>query len=170
MQQLIQKITIICLPFLLSTFIVAFAVNIVQVKWKVSFEPIKPKFDKFNPVNGVKRLFSKDKIMELLKSIAKICVIIYVVKNYLEDKWALVMNMYSYTLTQGLELLGDIIINIGLRISALFVVIAVVDIVYQKWKFPVSYTHLDVYKRQVYLAVEKKQLVRVSLFPAVQHS
>ena len=135
LQQLIQKITIICLPFLLSTFIVAFAVNIVQVKWKVSFEPIKPKFDKFNPVNGVKRLFSKDKIMELLKSIAKICVIIYVVKNYLEDKWALVMNMYSYTLTQGLELLGDIIINIGLRISALFVVIAVVDIVYQKWKF-----------------------------------
>lgn len=132
LQQLIQKITIICLPFLLSTFIVAFAVNIVQVKWKVSFEPIKPKFDKFNPVNGVKRLFSKDKIMELLKSIAKICVIIYVVKNYLEDKWALVMNMYSYTLTQGLELLGDIIINIGLRISALFVVIAVVDIVYQK--------------------------------------
>ena len=103
LQQLIQKITIICLPFLLSTFIVAFAVNIVQVKWKVSFEPIKPKFDKFNPVNGVKRLFSKDKIMELLKSIAKICVIIYVVKNYLEDKWALVMNMYSYTLTQGLE-------------------------------------------------------------------
>ena len=69
LQQLIQKITIICLPFLLSTFIVAFAVNIVQVKWKVSFEPIKPKFDKFNPVNGVKRLFSKDKIMELLKSI-----------------------------------------------------------------------------------------------------
>lgn len=135
LQQLIQKITIICLPFLLSTFIIAFAVNIVQVKWKVSFEPIKPKFDKFNPVNGVKRLFSKDKIMELLKSIAKICVIIYVVKNYLEDKWALVMNMYSYTLTQGLELLGDIIINIGLRISALFVVIAVVDIVYQKWKF-----------------------------------
>lgn len=135
LQQLIQKITIICLPFLLSTFIVAFAVNIVQVKWKVSFEPVKPKFDKFNPVNGVKRLFSKDKIMELLKSIAKICVIIYVVKNYLEDKWALVMNMYSYTLTQGLELLGDIIINIGLRISALFVVIAVVDIVYQKWKF-----------------------------------
>ena len=60
LQQLIQKITIICLPFLLSTFIVAFAVNIVQVKWKVSFEPIKPKFDKFNPVNGVKRLFSKD--------------------------------------------------------------------------------------------------------------
>ena len=31
LQQLIQKITIICLPFLLSTFIVAFAVNIVQV-------------------------------------------------------------------------------------------------------------------------------------------
>lgn len=131
----IRQIVITALPFFVITFVVAFITNLVQVKWKVSFEPMKPKFDKFNPISGFKRLFSKDKVVELLKSIAKVGVITYVVYSFLKDKWALVMNMYEYSLTQALSIIGDIIISIGLRISAFFVVIAVVDIAYQKWKF-----------------------------------
>lgn len=122
-------------PFLATAFLVAFVTNLVQVKWKITMDPMKPKFDKFNPISGMKRLFSKDKIVELIKSVAKIIVIIYVVYSYLKDRWALVMNMYEYSLTQALGLIGDIIINIGLRISMLFIIIAVADFAYQKWKF-----------------------------------
>lgn len=123
------------LPFYAVAFVVAFVLNLVQVKWKVTYEPLRPKFDKFNPVSGMKRLFSKDKLVELLKSLIKIAAIIYVVYDYLKDRWALVMNMYSYSLTQALSLLGDVVITIGLRISMLFVVVAVFDFYYQKWKF-----------------------------------
>lgn len=130
-----RQIIVTVAPFLIVTVLVAVVVNLVQVKWKVSFEPMKPKFDKFNPVSGMKRLFSKDKLMELFKSIAKIAAMIYVVYDYLKDKWALVINMYDYSLTQALELIGDNIINIGIRISMLFAIIAVVDYAYQKWKF-----------------------------------
>lgn len=122
-------------PFLATAFVVAFVTNLVQVKWKITFEPMKPKFDKFNPVSGVKRLFSKDKVVELLKSVAKIIVIFYVIYNYLKGRWALILNMYDYSLPQALTLIGDIIINIGLRISMLFIIIAVADFAYQKWKF-----------------------------------
>ncbi len=131
----LRQVLITAMPFFVTAFAVAFITNLVQVKWKVSFEPMKPKFDKFNPISGMKRLFSKDKIVELLKSVAKIGVITYVVYNFLQDKWALLMNMYDYSLTQALSIIGDIIINIGLRISVFFVVIAVIDIAYQKWKF-----------------------------------
>lgn len=131
----IRLILMISAPFLAVAFLVAIVTNFVQVRWKISYDPLKPKFDKINPITGMKRLFSKDKVMELLKSIAKIIAIIYVVSQYLQDKWSLVMNMYDYTLLQALSLLGDVVVNIGIRISALFVVIAVVDIVYQKWKF-----------------------------------
>lgn len=130
-----RQILIMVAPFLATAFVVAFVTNLVQVKWKITLDPLKPKFDKFNPVGGMKRLFSKDKIVDLLKSVAKIIVIIYVVYSYLKDRWALVMNMYEYSLTQALALIGDIIINIGLRISMLFVIIAVADFAYQKWKF-----------------------------------
>lgn len=130
-----RQILIMVAPFLATAFVVAFVTNLVQVKWKITLDPLKPKFDKFNPVGGMKRLFSKDKIVDLLKSVAKIIVIIYVVYSYLKDRWALVMNMYEYSLTQALALIGDIIINIGLRISMLFIIIAVADFAYQKWKF-----------------------------------
>lgn len=133
--QVFATVVITALPFYLVAFLVAFVVNIVQVKWQITYEPLKPKFDKFNPVSGMKRLFSKDKLIELLKSVAKIIAIIYVVMDYLKDRWALVMNMYSYSLTQALSLLGDVVVNIGMRISLLFVVIAVFDYFYQKWKF-----------------------------------
>lgn len=129
------RILLMVAPFLATAFLVAFVTNLVQVKWKITMDPMKPKFEKFNPISGMKRLFSKDKIVELLKSVAKIIVIIYVVYGYLKDRWALVLNMYEYSLTQALSLIGDIIINIGLRISMLFIIIAVADYAYQKWKF-----------------------------------
>lgn len=43
--------------------------------------------------------------------------------------------MYHYTLAQGIELIGDIIVNIGIRISACFLVIGFTDYMYQRWKF-----------------------------------
>lgn len=135
MGKAIGDILITALPFYLMAFVVAFVTNLVQVKWQISYESIKPKFDKFNPVSGMKRLFSKDKIVDFLKSAAKIIVIIVVVYNYLQDKWATVMNMYSYTLTQALAIIGDVIVSVGIRISLFFLVIAVADFAYQKWKF-----------------------------------
>ena len=53
----------------------------------------------------------------------------------MKDRWAVVLNMYSYTLPQAVEIIGDIIINIGIRISGFFMVIAAADFAYQKFKF-----------------------------------
>ncbi len=135
LRDLILYISITAMPLMLAGLLVTILSLVIQVKWKITAEPLKPKFDKINPVSGMKRLFSKDKIMELLKSVAKIGVLTYVVYDYLKDQWALVLNMYSYTLSQAIELIGMTVIDIGLRISAMFAVIAAVDFFYQKKKF-----------------------------------
>lgn len=122
-------------PIMIAGFVVTVLSILVQVKWKVSTEPLKPKIDKFNPVSGMKRLFSKDKIMEFLKSVAKVVVLAYVVYSYLKDQWPLIYKMYSYTLPQAIAVIGDTVISIGIRISVFFAVIAVFDLFYQKWKF-----------------------------------
>ena len=116
-------------------FALTVIVFLMQVKWKISFEPMKPKLDKFSPINGIKRLFSVQKLIELLLAIAKITIMVYVVYSYLIDKWTLIRDMYHYTLAQGIELIGDIIVNIGIRISACFLVIGFADYMYQRWKF-----------------------------------
>lgn len=56
---MIKYILVTGLPFYAVIFAVAFISQIAQIKWKVSFEPMKPKLSKFNPISGVKRIFSK---------------------------------------------------------------------------------------------------------------
>lgn len=135
MGNVFQIIVITLIPFLAFSFVTVFISELVQVKWKISFEPMKPNFNKFNPISGMKRLFSKDKIVDLLISLVKIAVLIYIVYDFLKDKWAMVLNMYSYTLFQAIELIGTTVIDIGIRISVIFFIVAVADWRYRKWKF-----------------------------------
>lgn len=128
-------IVVAAFPMMIAGFVVTIVSILFQVKWKVTTEPLKPKFDKFNPVSGMKRLFSKDKIMDLLKSMAKVIILAYVVYSYLKDQWPLIFKMYSYTLPQAIAVIGDTVISVGIRISLFFAAIAVFDLFYQKWKF-----------------------------------
>lgn len=128
-------IIVAAFPIMIVGFVVTIVTIVFQVKWKVTAEPLKPKFDKFNPVTGMKRLFSKDKIMDLFKSIAKVVILAYVVYSYLNNQWPLIYKMYSYTLPQAIAVIGDTVINVGIRISALFAMIAMFDLFYQKWKY-----------------------------------
>ena len=129
------NIIVAAFQIMIVGFVVTIVAIVFQVKWKVTAEPLKPKFDKFNPVTGMKRLFSKDKIMDLFKSIAKVVILAYVVYSYLKNQWPLIYKMYSYTLPQAIAVIGDTVINVGIRISALFAVIALFDLFYQKWKY-----------------------------------
>lgn len=131
----IKYILITAMPFYIVPFVVTVITIVFQVKWKVSGEMLKPKFSKINPISGMKRIFSKEKLVELLKSVAKVIVLTYVVYSYVKDRWAVILNMYDYSLSQAIEIIGDTIINIGIRISAFFMVIAAADFAFQKWKF-----------------------------------
>ena len=125
----------IAAPFFLFGFVVTILVNVLQVGWKVTAKPMQPKFDKFNPVNGFKRIFSKDSIFELIKSIIKIVLIIYVAYSSIKGEADNLFVLYDIPLMQAVILCGNIIINAGLRISLVYLVIGIADFIYQKHKF-----------------------------------
>lgn len=129
------RILIISLPLLLAGFVATVLSQMVQFKWEISFEPLKPKLEKFDPVSGMKKLFSKDKIMELIKSVAKILVISFVVYDALKDQWGMIYNLYSVSFYEAISLIGTTVIDVGFKISIWFFVIAVADFAYQKLKF-----------------------------------
>lgn len=131
----LKRVLLGALPMFVAAFVVAFVANIWQVKWVVSKEPLKPKLSKFNPVSGFKRMFSKTKLMELLKSILKIVVISYVVYDTLKDQWPLIFNLYGISLFQAVYLIGQTVINLGVKISIFFLFIGAFDLFYQKKKF-----------------------------------
>ena len=122
-------------PFFAAGVAVAFLINIVQVKWKVSTKPLKPKPDKFNPVNGFKRMFSKDSLFELVKSIAKIALISIIAYTTLKSHIEEIFLLYHITLNQAIAQIGTLVIDVGFRISIIYCIIGAVDYIYQRHKF-----------------------------------
>ncbi len=135
MADILLQMLLTMLPFLLFGFLITFLVSVVQVGWKVTGKPLKPDLNKFNPINGFKRIISKDSLFELLKSIIKIAVIFWVaysrVKNHKEELFIL----YEIPLNQAIALIGSVIIDTGLYISIVYLVIGFADFAYQKHKF-----------------------------------
>ncbi len=129
------RVVLIMAPFLLCGFLVAFLTNLLQVKWRVTTKPLQPKFNKLNPVNGFKRFFSVNSLMELVKSLLKIGLIGYVVYSYLKKNMPPLYLFYDMSLNQGLEQVGRLVLGLGLRISLFYMLIALLDFIYQKVKF-----------------------------------
>lgn len=122
-------------PFFVFGVAVTALVSILQVGWKVTAKPLKPKGDKFNPINGFKRIFSKDSLFELLKSILKISLIIYVAYTSIKGEANDIFILYDIPLNQAVVLCGNVIINAGFKISLVYLVVGIADFVYQKTSF-----------------------------------
>lgn len=110
-------------------------INILQVGWKVTGKPMQPKFSKINPMSGFKRIFSKESLFELVKSIAKIALIAYVAYTSVKDHQNDLFLLYNIPLMQVIILIGSIVIDAGLKISIVYLVVGIVDWLYQKHKF-----------------------------------
>lgn len=136
LQNGIFTILLAILPFLAIAFLIAFVTNVVQVKWKVTGKPLMPKFSKLNPIKGFKKIFSMDKVMELIKAIAKILVITVIAYSMIKDKIDHLYLLYQIgNISAAAVYVGEEIIDLGIRISAFFLVIGFADLIYQKRKF-----------------------------------
>ena len=132
--EIVLDIVIASLPVLIGSFVVALVGNIVQVGWKVTGKPLKPKLDRLNPIGGLKRMFSQEKVVELIKSILKVLAIALVAYNEVKDRWKFILNLYDFEFMQAILNIFDIVLDVGIKISVIFVVIGLADFGYQKWK------------------------------------
>jgi flagellar biosynthesis protein FlhB len=110
------------------------AVNYAQVGFVFSAEKISPNFNKLNPVEGFKRIFSKRAVFELIKSLAKILLVGFVVYSFLADRMQEYMNYMFMPPVSGAERMMENIITLSLRVGAIFLILAVMDYVYQRYE------------------------------------
>lgn len=131
----IKTIILIALPIFLVGVVVGFLVDKVQIKWKVTTKPLKPKLSKLDPIKGFKKMFSKEKLVQLLFSLLKIILIGVLVYDTLKDQWGLILSLYDFSLFQAIGVIGSMVISLGMQISSVFLVIGFADLFYQRMKF-----------------------------------
>lgn len=135
MRESMKQILLIAVPMMGGALAVSLGISALQVGWKPTAKPLQPKFDRLNPVNGFKRMFSMDKLFELVKAILKIGLVGYLAYTTFKDQVGIVSLVYGLELFTAVMLIGNMVINFGLKVSIVFLIIGVADFIYQKLKF-----------------------------------
>ncbi|RKL62939.1 flagellar biosynthesis protein FlhB [Thermoanaerobacteraceae bacterium SP2] len=128
----IAKITA---PLALSILFMGVLVNFLQVGMVLSFEPIIPKLERINPLEGIKRIFSKRSLLELVKSIVKILVVGYLVYRsifQIKDLFPLMLDMDIYS---SFRILAGISFNIGIKAGIILFILSIFDYIYQWYEY-----------------------------------
>ena len=122
-------------PLLLFVLAAAALGNFAQTGPVFSFHPVKPDFQRINPMTGLKRIFSVRLLYEAAKTLLKIAlfgtVVTLFVRHVLPQMYALVdVPAKSY---------GAILLDIATRLMfamlMVVVVIAILDLIYTRWEF-----------------------------------
>lgn len=118
-----------------AAFLAALLANVAQVGFLVTSEPLTPKMDRLNPIEGFKRLFSLRSIVELIKSIIKLVVIGYLPYKEIKGTFGDFYNMLPMDFNVIADGLGWQIFKIAMEIGGVLFVLALFDYAYQKWEY-----------------------------------
>ena len=121
---------------LLPVAAVGMLTEFLQTGPVLSFESVKPKLENMNPVEGVKRMFSIDNLVELAKAAAKTCALLAI--GWLAIK-ALLPQLALLPASRRPEQVGIALWETARPLLvwtiALFVLLSLLDAVYQRWSF-----------------------------------
>jgi len=122
-------------PIFVVAVIFGLLVNFMQVGMVVAFEGIKPKLSNINPIEGFKRIFSRKALFEFAKILLKVFVIGLVAYSVVSKAFDQILVLVDANLVSSLAFLNTLAFRVGVAATGTFLVIAVADLFYQKWKF-----------------------------------
>ncbi|WP_219702496.1 flagellar biosynthesis protein FlhB [Marinomonas lutimaris] len=98
-----------------------------------SWEPLTPKLSKMSPIAGLKRMFSVQSLVELIKSIAKVTLVglisVLVVNYFLPETLGLTFQSIELAIAHGI----DIVIWSFVFVTLALALIAAIDVPFQVW-------------------------------------
>ncbi len=114
-------------------FISAFIGNSLMGGFNWSSEAMAPKFSKLSPLQGFKRMFGVQALVELLKSILKVTVVFTFSYFFLQGFFTDILHLSIQNLPGNIFSSLDLLAWIFLGLTSSMLLIAAVDAPYQKW-------------------------------------
>lgn len=122
-------------PLLLISILLTILTTGVQTRFLFTTESMKINFNKFNPITGIQNMFSSRQVVELLKSVAKIVIIIVIIWIELKDQVPYLARLYDTDILSAFVYTCQVIFDIVMAVSIAFAVVAIADFMFQRWKY-----------------------------------
>lgn len=123
------------LPTALAATAAAVGLSLLQVGVKITPLAFRPKFDRFNPVTGIGRMFSRRSFVEALKAVLKASILFTILFNSVRKEVPLFSDTAQVSGVGGFPLLFPPLFRIAMKLGFALVGIGLFDLFYQKWEF-----------------------------------
>lgn len=123
-------------PFLILIMLAGLASNILQIGGlRFSSHPLVPKFNKLNPLTGFGRIFSKNSVMELFKSLFKVGIITVISYFVIKSHWNEIPPLMGVGVGQILSFMGFVALEIIFNVLLVMIFLALLDFAFQKFTY-----------------------------------
>jgi flagellar biosynthesis protein FlhB len=130
--RILLGVGIAIVPLLAGLMIVGFVANAAQVGLTFSVKPMLFKPAKLNPLPGFARMFSMQSAVELIKSVAKIIVIGYIVFAFLKQKYPEIASLAGCDYVKTVSVIGGLTYGVLIRATLALLIIAIFDYAFRR--------------------------------------
>lgn len=123
------------LPVAVVIMMVAIIMSGVQTGFLVTGDALKPKFNRINPLSGIKRMFSLRSLVELLKSLAKVVLIIAIIYTTIMAMIPMTPDMLITKIDENMMFMMDETMSMVQTVCMIFAVVAILDYAYQRYDY-----------------------------------
>jgi len=110
--------------------------NLVQTGGlKFSLNPLEPKFSKLDPLKGFGRIFSKNSLAELVKSLFKVAVVGLIAYSTIRGHLEEVPSLMDFGVGQILQFMGEVSLEIILKVLLVMIALAGLDYAFQRFTY-----------------------------------
>ncbi|MFZ7944707.1 flagellar biosynthesis protein FlhB [Neobacillus sp. 19] len=132
---LLKESAFIAVPVIFIAWLASLVSNLSQVGFLIAPEALKWDLKKLNPISGAKRLFSARTLVEFVKSLLKVIAVAVVAGLMLWSEKSEFLKLPQLDPLQIVGFISSLMIRMGLAISAVYLGIAAMDLVYQRFDF-----------------------------------
>jgi flagellar biosynthesis protein FlhB len=133
--QNIANLLIAFAPLALILVVVSIAAPVLVGGWVFSNKVFVPQFGRMNPIKGIGNMFSKNSLIELIKSVAKATLVGTVAYIVIVGDLKPMMALSSLPLEAGISQVNHLMLNGFLVLASTLVLIAMIDVPYQLHRY-----------------------------------
>lgn len=128
------KIILLVSPMFVLSLIIGVASQVLQTGFLQIEDALTPNLEKLNPLKSLGNIFSMKGVAELLKSIAKLIAVGFIMYLTLKAEIKQIPYLFGMTIEGLLVYLGSVLYKLILTTGLFMLILALADYFFQKWQ------------------------------------
>lgn len=135
--KLFGTVVLLLAPLIVTIIATAVLSKLVQDNGRLEFSlsRLKVDFSKLSPLKGFGRLFNKDAMVEMLKSLLKLLVVAWIAYGVVQDEMQNITFLAEADIQTIFTFVGHIAFKIVTHTCGIMIVLGLLDMLYVKWRY-----------------------------------